>query len=1482
MEDLPAHLLPLYEARKFSILFEELQVLHPTKSISQISDCIQHLKSQFFSSFDTSFRDSIVASIRQSLPDDLRNSSSVNRAWNQRNGNHLLAETNEEELTLLQESLPPTSVKLKFSLVPNQIARTPAKWHAGDRMQWIQNQNLGSFYVHLPLVATNPNLNINSCWIRSYYMTGAVSGLDTTIDTTTTDTSLGATFLTSALGTTDLTMSAVKLPSMTMMHGLCSSTSTAAIGGENHYSSDTGYQFVFVADGKYTNTNLPASCRRTVHINGNINAPLPVESICAIDMNALLDQEYSTTNGCSITEEDVSSLLTSMIQLGRLRAHRGNDSNTTIKTWRTNTKTWKTSTRTNTIKNDQHCDGSNKRHEFLYDSGEWDINIVSVLPPSVRNMLECLIARGANRIRMQLQLHSNDSLALQRHYALSRTHTVQFDHAEHLDVPRSIEHQDRICVGICVRLPEGERQQKWELVRKCHKCNTCSCSSNLDTVIVNEQKTTIVIHTGLHECINTLNNLKIENDTKVANDIHLKWHGKQHADVLNVEGVYALVSAILQCHDRGVHITMITMIGLNLDAKRLTILSDLFIHPTLKIHHLNLYQNNLGDKGADVFAARVLSNVNCRLVYLKLSENDIGSKGVHCIANSLRKTASSSSSIEFLKLGGNPFSDDGVASIVHVLHETKIRILKLSRCGITDKGARLLVKALTVQCQCQLEVLRLGKNLISEKVLVELADLVVSNSLPHVSQAGKKKKKNNKILSHLFPKMDIEKWATGYGNIDAARTDVRISHGARHVGSSDVVLVKSYEDFPQSFRKAVQSKIATKPVAYYKSSSRNLTQLKKIAKAVGYVYGGCTSPDGQLLLRLCIASILQKNKQHEKDEKEEKEEKEGKEGKDQKDQNNMHEIKDTHDKKNKNISDDNIDLETLAFLSMGVLELLSDWEEQQITRQRGETKKNTTKDEVTSSLPLIPVHCTMRIYDGSTDLYRGATSVHQDKGTTEWNKDRVCIHASSAPKFRSFHRTLTKKHRNDTQNNGLKVQLHTSAPLQSQSQSLISSVPMGCTGFHWMTSNIRTADGQKQYTKEEQIYHDVSTSGVGITFILTTSSRDAQPPDIVSLAPVFAASLDRLADIFAFERRRWYPLHERIKELSGRNVDEQILALHSMERIASNSIKQQIAAPPTKGSLMSQTALRQKWQAQVWTPTGISPMNSLLNSSILSQRFDCDEKEVDDTMKKEFREFCCNQVALSAYVIRAELKDLWNAFAPEIQLQVRFHAVLTMRRYAPEADLDQETGHNGKWTIHSDSFDGTSIGFSLMSNKMGTPLWPQSKLGQFTAGRNIFMDASPLEMFAWQSEALIDAVKNRRTSPGGVRLKNWTEEHGDVASDIGPLRTWHDGSVVVSPPTVAHSIPTGKVREHSSTYAGCEDPRWFVRVVLEIVPSNGDRTEHGKAWKQRVGWSSPSLRAHVCRLVCTHVWGDSEFAQRSTEHNTCSSTSTCAEINENV
>ena len=148
------------------------------------------------------------------------------------------------------------------------------------------------------------------------------------------------------------------------------------------------------------------------------------------------------------------------------------------------------------------------------------------------------------------------------------------------------------------------------------------------------------------------------------------------------------------------------------------------------------------------------------------------------------------------------------------------------------------------------------------------------------------------------------------------------------------------------------------------------------------------------------------------------------------------------------------------------------------------------------------------------------------------------------------------------------------------------------------------------------------------------------------------------------------------------------------------------------------------------------------------------------------------------------------------------------------------------------------------------------------------MEATESEMFAWQSEQCIPEVTARRTSPGGVRLKHWTEEAGDVDSDIGRLREWHDGSIVVSPPTVAHSIPSGKVNEASSLYATKQDPRWFVRVVLEIIPANNGRVppEQANAWKQRTGWSSPAVRSTIARAVCANVWGDAKFAALSAWH----------------
>jgi Ran GTPase-activating protein (RanGAP) involved in mRNA processing and transport len=159
---------------------------------------------------------------------------------------------------------------------------------------------------------------------------------------------------------------------------------------------------------------------------------------------------------------------------------------------------------------------------------------------------------------------------------------------------------------------------------------------------------------------------------------------------------------------------MITLIGLELEASGLIVLSKLFVHSTLKVRYLNLYQNNLGDQGASYFASHVLANEKCRLVDLKLSNNSIGAQGVVDITNALR--TNKATTLEILKLGGNPnISDLGAAAVASVLCATNIHILKMSRCGITDKGAQAFLDVLRQKKGCRLVILRLKENLISDE-----------------------------------------------------------------------------------------------------------------------------------------------------------------------------------------------------------------------------------------------------------------------------------------------------------------------------------------------------------------------------------------------------------------------------------------------------------------------------------------------------------------------------------------------------------------------------------------------------------------------------------------------------------------------------------------------------------------------------------------------------------------------------------------------
>jgi Ran GTPase-activating protein (RanGAP) involved in mRNA processing and transport len=246
----------------------------------------------------------------------------------------------------------------------------------------------------------------------------------------------------------------------------------------------------------------------------------------------------------------------------------------------------------------------------------------------------------------------------------------------------------------------------------------------VSSVVVVGGRRTISVR-SLKQCLHVLQSLgSIQRRTgddsweqQHVKNTHFKWveNSKVNAAVLtNTDDVSALVSAILECHERGVDMTMITLIGLELEASGLIVLSKLFVHSTLKVRYLNLYQNNLGDQGASYFASHVLANEKCRLVDLKLSNNSIGAQGVVDITNALR--TNKATTLEILKLGGNPnISDLGAAAVASVLCATNIHILKMSRCGITDKGAQAFLDVLRQKKGCRLVILRLKENLISDE-----------------------------------------------------------------------------------------------------------------------------------------------------------------------------------------------------------------------------------------------------------------------------------------------------------------------------------------------------------------------------------------------------------------------------------------------------------------------------------------------------------------------------------------------------------------------------------------------------------------------------------------------------------------------------------------------------------------------------------------------------------------------------------------------
>ena len=85
--------------------------------------------------------------------------------------------------------------------------------------------------------------------------------------------------------------------------------------------------------------------------------------------------------------------------------------------------------------------------------------------------------------------------------------------------------------------------------------------------------------------------------------------------------------------------------------------------------------------------------------------------------------------------------------------------------------------------------------------------------------------------------------------------------------------------------------------------------------------------------------------------------------------------------------------------------------------------------------------------------------------------------------------------------------------------------------------------------------------------------------------------------------------------------------------------------------------------------------------------------------------------------MHGKLLAIWESLTPEERMQIRFHCVMTVMR-SEESYLSEP---------HADSFDGTICFFALMSNKIGTRIYPAAQLAWKDANRT--EATSPCDQF---------------------------------------------------------------------------------------------------------------------------------------------------------
>ena len=207
----------------------------------------------------------------------------------------------------------------------------------------------------------------------------------------------------------------------------------------------------------------------------------------------------------------------------------------------------------------------------------------------------------------------------------------------------------------------------------------------------------------------------------------------------------------------------------------------------------------------------------------------------------------------------------------------------------------------------------------------------------------------------------------------------------------------------------------------------------------------------------------------------------------------------------------------------------------------------------------------------------------------------------------------------------------------------------------------------------------------------------------------------------------------------------------------------------------------------------------------------------DARVRRLAAEVVCTAWELLEERLHAVLKNAERSTT--LRGRVRVGADFTVRRTAraQHGSPASYEKHNPS-APHSDSFDGTVLGFALVSTKLGTPVYPRAKF------------PCPLDMFLSQS----------RTGRN--------DAHQLDSTTLGPLRAWKPNTLVVMPACTAHSKPSTQQIESDTTP---EEPRWFCRATLRVAVAGGFQRGRTEAARRD--------RLALSMLVAEHVWGDADF-----------------------